>query len=201
MRTTERGRTAVADGTPSGPRLLLGVAPLTPAGGVDTLLTAFGLLAGDRPGLVLEVVGGGPLGRDLRCGADHLGLDGRVRFCGALPRSAVRAAVGRNEVLVLPHRRHDDREHLVPGLLDAFAAGRPVVATRPVADPLLVRHGETGLVVPPGDAPALASALADLLDHPDRAGALAAAGESAAGALPAEGPTSPLQRLWQRVTG
>ena len=56
-------------------RPLLGVAPLVPAGGVDTLLTAFGLLAGDRPGLCLEIVGGGPLRRGLRALTTDLGLD------------------------------------------------------------------------------------------------------------------------------
>jgi glycosyltransferase involved in cell wall biosynthesis len=201
VRITERREVAVADGSPSTPHLL-GVAPLTPAGGVDTLLAAFGLLAEDRPGLFLDVVGSGPLGRELRSGADHLGLDGRVRFCGALPRSAVRAAVHRSAVLVLPHRRHDDHPgHRVPGLLDALAAGRPVVATRPVADPLLVRHGETGLVVPPGDALALATALAEVLDSPDRVGGPAGAGRPAAGAFPAEGADSPWRRLWRLVTG
>jgi glycosyltransferase involved in cell wall biosynthesis len=185
-----------------GTHLLLGVAPLAPAGGVDTLLTAFGLLAEDRPTLSLAIAGGGPWSRVLRSCAEDLGLAERVDFCGVLTRRAVRTAVRRSGVLVLPHRRHDDGPgHLVPGLLDALAAGRPVVATDPVAAPLLVRHRETGLVVPPGDAPALATALAELLDHPDRAGALAAAGCSAAGALPAEEPNSPLQRLWRRVTG
>ncbi|MGY1643148.1 glycosyltransferase [Geodermatophilus sp. SYSU D00703] len=201
MGPTEQGWGATACGTVARPPLLLCVAPLSPAGGVDTLLTAFGLLAEDRPPLSLTVAGGGPWSRDLRDCAEDLGLAERVDFCGLLPRAAVRAAVRRSGVLVLPYRQHDDGpEHLVPGLLDAFAAGRPVVATAPVAAPLLVRHRETGLVVPPDDPTALATALAEVLDHPERAGALAAAGCSAAGALPAAGPSSPLRRLWRQLT-
>ena len=60
--------------SPVAPRRLLCVAPLVPAGGVDTLLTAFGMLAGDHPGLSAEVVGAGPLARVLRSHADYLGL-------------------------------------------------------------------------------------------------------------------------------
>ena len=66
------------------PRRLLCVAPLVPAGGVDTLLTAFGLLADDHPELSAEVVGSGPLARVLRAHADHLGLAERVCFRGRL---------------------------------------------------------------------------------------------------------------------
>jgi glycosyltransferase involved in cell wall biosynthesis len=76
-----------------------------------------------------------------------------------------------------------------------------VVATRPVADPRLVRHGETGLVVPPDNAPALATALAEVLDRPDHAGAPAPAAGSATGTSPAGEPAPPLQRLWRRFTG
>jgi glycosyltransferase involved in cell wall biosynthesis len=83
---------------------LLCISPLDRTGGVDTLLTAFGLLAGDRPRLRLDVVGQGPLHGMLHTLAVELGLDDRVRFCGQLPWHRVRAAMQRCAAVVLPHQ-------------------------------------------------------------------------------------------------
>ncbi|MGY1824058.1 glycosyltransferase [Geodermatophilus sp. SYSU D00079] len=177
------------------------MAPLEPAGGLDTLLTAFGLLAADRAGLCLEIIGGGPLRRALRTTADQLGLDGAVRFCGPLTAPAVRAAVHRCAVLVLPHRAPCGRESPLPALRHALASARPVVATPAGAPPLLIRHGETGVLVPPDDPTALAVALAGLLDDPVRAAGIGLAGSRAVGALPPAGAAGRLRRTWQRVTG
>jgi glycosyltransferase involved in cell wall biosynthesis len=189
---------------PAFARPLLCVAPLVPSGGVATLLTAFGLLADDRPALDLEVVGGGPLSRVLRAHAQHLGLHGRVHFCGPLSAQATQAAVHRCSMLVLPHR--DDgsgRRHTPPAaLLEALACARPVVATPAVAPPDVVRDGETGVLVPPDDPPALAMAVADLLDDPVRAAGMGVAGSRASaglGLLDSEGNL--LRRAWHRVTG
>src|SRR3712207_2512583 len=112
---------------PGAPRRLLCVAPLVPAGGVDTLLTAFGMLAGDRPELSVDVVGSGPLSRVLRAQATYLGVAERVCFRGPLGVPAVRAAVRGCALLVLPHR--DDAATGSPtveaALLEALARSRP----------------------------------------------------------------------------
>ncbi|SFL05173.1 glycosyltransferase [Geodermatophilus ruber] len=189
-------------------RPLVCVSRLVPAGGVDILLTAFGLLVDDRPGLALEIVGGGPLGRVLRRTAEEMGLAERVHFRGPQPWPAVRAVVQRSAMLVLPHRAdvagsndHDGQGALLPVLRHALACARPVVATRAVA-PHVLRHGETGLLVPPEDPVALALAVAGLLDDPDRAAALSSAGRQAVAGLPDGDPGGGrLQWLWQRVTG
>ncbi|MGY1637433.1 glycosyltransferase [Geodermatophilus sp. SYSU D00742] len=182
-------------------RPLLGVAPLEPAGGIDTLLTAFGLLADDRPGLCLEVVGGGPLRHALPALAAELGLDDAVRFRGPLPDAAVRAAVHRCAALVLPHRTPCGREIPPPALRHALASARPVVATPAGAPPLLVRHGQTGLLVAPDDPAALALALAGLLDDPVHAAGLGVAGSRAVAVLPPATDGGLLRRAWQRITG
>jgi glycosyltransferase involved in cell wall biosynthesis len=65
-------------------------------------------------------------------------------------------------------------------ILEAMAAGRPVVATAVGGIPEVVVHGETGLLVPPGDPVALADALHELLAHPERARALGARGRERA---------------------
>ncbi len=180
---------------PGAPRRLLCVAPLVPAGGVDTLLTAFGMLAGDRPDLTVQVVGGGPLSRALRAHADYLGLADRVGFCGPLRAPAVRTAVRGCAVLVLPHR--DDGAGAEPAadvaLLEARVAGRPVVATRQAAPHLTSRVA--GSLVPAGTPTALAQALEAALDAPVRTdpGAPAAAGSTRGG----DGHL--LRRVWDRV--
>jgi len=58
-------------------------------------------------------------------------------------------------------------------VLEAFAAGLPVVSTDTGGIAAMVRDGETGLLVPPGDPAALAKAVTGLLDDPDRARLLA----------------------------
>ncbi|MGK5115405.1 glycosyltransferase [Geodermatophilus sp. CPCC 205506] len=183
------------------PRPLLSVAPLVPAGGVDTLLTAFGLLADDRPALGLDIIGAGPLGRVLQHQAEYLGISERVRFCGHLPNGAVRAAVRRCALLVLPSR--PDGSGVVPdappALLTALDAARPVVATTAAAPPHALPDRQAGLLVLPDDPIALATAVSGLLDDLARRPAPAGGGWESAAAPPVG--VGAFQRLWHRVTG
>ncbi|SES84944.1 glycosyltransferase [Geodermatophilus poikilotrophus] len=180
---------------PGAPRRLLCVAPLVPAGGVDTLLTAFGILAGDRPDLTVQVVGGGPLSRALRAHADHLGVADRVVFCGPMRAPAVRTAVRRCAVLVLPHRDHGAGAGPAAdvALLEARVTGCPVVATRQAAPHLTSRVA--GSLVPAGAPTALAQALEATLGVPVRTDP----GASAATASTPGGDRHLLRRAWNRV--
>lgn len=180
-------------------RRLLCVAPLLPVGGVDTLLTAFGMLAGDRPDLTLEVVGGGPLSRVLRTHADYLGVAERVRFRGPLAAPAVRGAVHGCAVLVLPHR--DDGvaagSSAEVALLEARATACPVVATsRAAAQPTSLY---AGLVVPPGTPTVLAQAVESALDAPVRADRCERARTSPTTILRSDRDGHLLTRAWHRV--
>ena len=186
--------------SPVAPRRLLCVAPLAPAGGVDTLLTAFGMLADDHPELSAEVVGTGPLARVLRSHADYLGLAGRVGFRGRLAPPAVRSAVRGCAVLVLPHR-HGTAAVPAAGtaVLEALETACPVVAT-PLAPYLDLL--DAGTVVPPDDPTAMAQALVSVLTG-TRARA-AGAGPGAAGPGGASRPEADghlLRRAWLRVLG
>jgi glycosyltransferase involved in cell wall biosynthesis len=79
------------------------------------------------------------------------------------------------DVLVLPSIRSEATPQVIP---QALAVGTPVVGTAVGGIPEFIRDGETGRLVPPGDAGALADAIADLLADPARARALAQAGQA-----------------------
>jgi len=105
---------------------------------------------------VLLVSGDGELRAELEAQAEGLGLLGRVRFLGI--RSDVPELLAASDVFVLPSRY----EGHPLSAMEAMAAGRPVIATAVGGVPEVVRDGVTGLLVPPGDAVALAGAIGRL---------------------------------------
>ncbi len=106
------------------------------------------------------MVGEGPLRRALEAEAAARGLGERVRFPGS--RSDVPALLAAGDVAVLTSRS----EGFPNAVLEAMAAGRPVVATDVGGTAEAVRPERTGLLVPPGDGEALAEALRRCADDP-----------------------------------
>jgi colanic acid/amylovoran biosynthesis glycosyltransferase len=157
---------------------LLCVSRLAPGRGLDTLLTAFGMLADDRPTVDLELIGGGPLDAGLRARALSLGLEDRVRFRGQLPRADVRAAMHRCSMLVLPCRIDEyGIGHALPTVLvEAMSCGTPVVTSTVAGLPEVIHHDTTGVLVAPGEPAALAVAIDALLEDPVHAAEIGAAG-------------------------
>ena len=151
------------------PGRLLVVGRLVEKKGVGVLLDAVRGL--DRPGWSLEVVGDGPLRAELERAAAGL----PVVFRGALPRAGVSAALSRADVVAVPSvpASTGDQDGLPVTLLEAMAAGRAIVASRLPGIDAAVRDGETGVLVPPGDVPALRAAIDALLADPERRTALA----------------------------
>ncbi len=159
---------AVAAPDLAGPAPLVGtLARLVPQKGLEVLLDAFARLASPAR---LVIAGDGPLRAALERRAAALDLAGRVRLLG--PRADAAAVMAALDLFVLPSRW----EGFGLVLLEAMAAGRPVVASRVSAIPEVVADGETALLVPPGDAAALAAAMQALLDDPARRQAMGAAG-------------------------
>ena len=134
---------------------------LEPVKGLDVFLAAAAKLAAERPELRFAVFGTGSVERELRERAGALGIADRVEQPGTVP---AREALGRLAVLV----SSSWMENCPMGVLEAMAAGVPVVATRVGGVPEIASEGTAELVAP-GDPGALAAAIAGLLDDPERA--------------------------------
>ena len=156
-------------------RIIGSVGNLAPKKDQATLLAAFEVVAADRPDLDLVLVGGGPLEGQLRAQAATLAAADRVHFLGQRPDVA--QLMPGFDVFALSSRY----EGLGLVLIEAMAAGIPVVATAVDGIPEVVRDGDDGLLVEPGDPAALAGGIARLLDDAPLAARLAEAGTVAAG--------------------
>ncbi len=139
--------------------------------GVDVLLAAIGLLGARFPRLHLSIAGEGDERPALEAEVARLGLAGRITFAGRLAHDAVYPFLAAADVVVMPSRI----EPFGLVALEAALMKRPVIASAVDGLPEVVLHGETGLLVPPDDPPALAAAIAHLIADPMRAGALGAA--------------------------
>lgn len=164
---------------PTGPVRALSIGGLKDYKGHRFLLQA---LAGapELERVSLDLVGDGPLREELEQLAHGLALDDRVRFHGALPEPAVTSLLEDADMFVLPSviTARGNTEGLPVVLMEALAAGAPVVATRVSAVPELIGDGETGLLVEPARPAALAAAMARVLADPDAARRRAVAGRS-----------------------
>jgi glycosyltransferase involved in cell wall biosynthesis len=170
---------AEATGSTAGGPVLC-VARLVAKKGIDTLLDAVALLAGDRPELHVEIAGDGELRDELEARAVDLGIDGRVRFLGSVSSVEVQAAYARASMLVLPCRidADGDRDGMPTVILEAMARALPVVSTDVIGISEMVVHGLTGMLVGPDDPEALARAIDRVWSNPALANELGANGRS-----------------------
>jgi glycosyltransferase involved in cell wall biosynthesis len=161
-------RAAEPPGPPGPPLEILCVAALRAVKGHRHLIEACRLLAAAGVPFRLHLVGGGPLQRDVEAHLARFGLEERAVLHGPLPRAEVLHRMRSAHVLVLPSvlDRQGRREGIPVTLMEAMSTGLPVVASRISGIPELVEDGVSGLLVPPGDPPALASALERLAADP-----------------------------------
>lgn len=157
---------------PFDPPRILCLGRLVPEKGFDLAVSAVAARSGRTPRPELVVAGDGPERAALEAAVAAQGLADRTEFTGWVAPAAVPALVNRCTLVVVPSR--EESFGLVA--VQAGLMARPVVAAAVGGLPEVVRHGRTGLLVPGGDRGALAEAIGDVLDHPDLARRLGAAG-------------------------
>ncbi len=155
---------------PPGCPLAGNVAALVPHKGQRHLIDAAALLVRRVPDARVLIVGAGELAGALARQIRRLDLDGRVILTGF--RADVPSVLKGLDLFVMS----SVTEGLGTSVLDAMAAGLAVVGTRAGGIPESVLDGQTGLLAPPGDAPALARAIAHLLQDTVQRQAFGAAG-------------------------
>lgn len=157
------GEASAAGAPPSrreGPVELLYSGALIERKRVDLLLAALGRPALRQAAWRLTVLGDGPLRDDLESQARALGLEAKVRFLGALPRTQCHTVYTDADVLILPSR-FDGWGAVVN---EALEHGLAVICSDAVGAGMLVREGQCGAVFPAGSEDELAASLADLID-------------------------------------
>jgi len=184
---------AAADPFPGLPRPRVAyVGRLAPQKDVGTLLQAFARLPAST---TLLLVGDGPDRAALQRRAQRFG--GRVHFAGFVPHVQVPAVLQHVDLLVLPSLYED----LSSALIEAMAAGLPVVATRVGGTADLVHHGVNGLLVAPRDPAALAAAISQVLADPAAAAWLSAAARRTAAGYAWPDLARQVLEVYRQVTG
>ena len=150
------------------------VARLSPEKGLDVLLRAVARLIDAGTPLRIVLAGDGPQRERLTRLAARLGIADRVDFRGEVPHDQVPAVLAEFDMFAMPSLA----EGFGVAALEAQAMELPVVASRVHGIPDVVDDGRTGLLVPPGDVPALAEAIERLVNDADLRSTLGSAGRS-----------------------
>ncbi len=135
---------------------------LTSVKGHIHLLQAAVRILKDRKEIYFVLLGDGELGDHLRKYADEAAIARNVRFLGW--RSDVATVLSAFDVFAFPSLN----EGMGKAIVEAMAMGKPVIASAVGGIPDLVVHGENGLLVPPADSEALANAVLELYENPDK---------------------------------
>jgi len=163
---------------PAGVPMIVSVGQLKEKKGLRYLLEACGVLAERGLDLRCDIIGDGPLRAELDDLIVRLGLSGRVSLLGPLPHPDVIDRYRTSHLFVLPCivAADGDRDGIPNAILEAMAMALPVISTPISGIPEVVRDGETGFLVPPGDVGALADTVQRVLKDPELRARVAAAG-------------------------
>ncbi|MGD9349997.1 MAG: glycosyltransferase family 4 protein [Desulfobacterales bacterium] len=167
---------------------------LLPIKGPDYLLKAMDYIWPEKPETTLVMVGKGDLDVDLRTEALRKNVNGRVKFLGW--RQDIHELMMVFDMLVLPSLN----EGMGRVLVEAMAAGKPVVASRVGGIPDLIQDGHNGYLVPPADEQALADAILKLLNNCDRASLMGQRGKERCRQFSLEAMIAKLDNLYSDLT-
>jgi colanic acid/amylovoran biosynthesis glycosyltransferase len=155
---------------PADPPVVIVVGRLAPEKGHLVLIEAMASLAADGVALRARIVGGGDIAPIIAAAVHDAGLDDAVDLVGEVPPSQVRPLVESSDIFCLP----TFDEGLPVSIMEAMAVGVPVVTTYVNGIPELAVDGHTAMVVPAGNAAALADALRAAATDVELRGRLAA---------------------------
>ena len=165
-----RAKLAIAEETP----VVLCVGRMVYKKGFDTLIRALAEAPLAARTLAVVMVGGGDQLADWQQLAHELGVAGRIHWAGSVPKTEIGVYYNMAAMLAMPSVSRP-AEGLNVCVLDAMSCARPVIASTVAGNPLAVVDGVTGLLVPEQNPPALAAAIAALLDNPQVAQSMGAA--------------------------
>ncbi len=134
--------------------------------GVSVLLEAWGKLAKDHQDVLLVIVGGGPLEKKLKDQSRELGIEENVKFFGFV--NNIGDYLAATDIFVFP----SFQEGFPNSVLEAMACGIPVISTKIGGVVDVIRDGENGLLVEPGNVNQLADALKKLISDAEYASTL-----------------------------
>jgi glycosyltransferase involved in cell wall biosynthesis len=145
----------------SDPPLIVAIGRLIAKKGFSNLIRACGLLVEHGRSFRCEIFGEGPLEKELRAQIEDLGLQERIQLPGPKPQHELRARLANANVFVLPSVPEPEggMDNLPTVIMEAMATGLPVVSTRIGGIPEMVVENQTGFLLQPGDAVALAGAI------------------------------------------
>jgi phenylacetate-CoA ligase len=161
---------------PAGARRILVPRHLEPLYDNGTALRALALVRRTLPDARMVLCGEGSEARQLQALAANMLPPDAVRFAGKTDNAGMAALYRHSDVVLNPSLA----DNMPNSVLEALASGVPVVSTNVGGVPHLLQHGVTGLLVPPGNATAMARALIQVLSDPIGAASMAAAGQALA---------------------
>jgi glycosyltransferase involved in cell wall biosynthesis len=145
---------------------------LEPIYDIDTALRVLQQVRKTFPGTSMTICGSGPERDRLMALAQALGIGSAVVFTGRVENEQMADLYRSADIMLNPSLA----DNMPISVLEALASGVPVVSTRVGGVPYLVQHGKTALLVPPGDVDAMTKAVIRVLEDPDLADCLVAAG-------------------------
>jgi glycosyltransferase involved in cell wall biosynthesis len=157
----------------------LAVGRMVPKKAPILLLDSFRRAVNEYPRMHLDYVGAGPLLPAARDFVSAMGMDASVTLHGAQPHGAVKGLFAAADVFVqhsVVEAETGDEEGLPVAILEAMAAGLPLVSTLHAGIPEAVLHGVTGYLVDEGDTVTMAEHIGQLAASPDLRASMGAAG-------------------------
>jgi glycosyltransferase involved in cell wall biosynthesis len=155
----------------SGTPALISIGRLIEKKGFADLINACALLTSRRRGFTCEIIGEGPLEEALRAQIAGAGLEGQVRLTGPQTQAQIALRLAHATIFVLPCTREEGggMDNLPTVIMEAMAAGLPVISTPLGGIPEMVEQDVNGELVPERSPAAICAAMERLISDPERA--------------------------------